>query len=505
MRHSIAAAGALAAVPGCLVVPVFSGRRFPSAVRALDEAGAGTLGSRLRRSGFGGERGEARLLMDLPGVAADRVLAIGCGRRSRIDARRFVEIAGHAARELARAGDGEASSALALVSVARRDRHWRVAQIARRIEARAYRHARPDAPADRGPGSIVHLVADERSCAAAARALAEALATAGGEALARELGDRPPDRCTPTALAEAATALATRHATVRTEVLDAAGIGEIGMGAVLAVARGSAEPATFSIVRYTHPEIDERSAPIVLVGKGVSFDSGGLSIKGAQAMQHMKLDMAGAGAVLGAMEAIARLAPRCRVIALLPAVENLPGPGAMRPGDVVTTLSGTTVEVLNTDAEGRLILADALHFAARFEPAVVIDVATLTGSTATTFGNHLTALYTDDRRLERELDAAGRAAHDRVRAMPLLEEYREPLRSKVADLANVGGTGAGAIVAACFLRRFARTAPWAHLDVAGTAVRSGAATGRPVALLVRWLMDRSGATAGDGAGPRSVG
>ena len=489
----------LAFETGCLVLPVFATRRLHGAAKALDEASDGRFSSLLERGGMRGRRGEALLLFDVPGARADRVLAIGCGARRGVDARRFRTIAENAATELGRAGGGDALSCLSQVRVFERDRHWRLRQLIESLEAARYRFdecrgtGRGD-DADREGRErsrrrrVAHALVEGASLERARRSRDEALACAGGTALARDLGNRPPGRCTPSALADAARALAA-HPHVEVEVLDETALEAHGMGGVLAVSRGSAEPAAFAIVRYRHPDAD--AAPEVLIGKGVTFDSGGLSLKQAAGMQHMKLDMGGAAAVLGAMEAIARLAPPLHVVALVAAVENMPGSRAVRPGDVVTMCSGHTVEILNTDAEGRLVLADALAYSRRLDPAAVIDVATLTGAAKAALGRPVHALFSDDRSLERALIKAGEEAHDRAWSMPLLEDYRHVLHSKVADLANVGGSSAGACVAACFLWRFAHGLRWAHLDVAGTASNDGAATGRPVGLLVRYLLERA--------------
>ena len=288
-----------------------------------------------------------------------------------------------------------------------------------------------------------------------------------------------------------------------TTVLDESELEALGAGALLSVSRGSAEPARLIVVRHVAGYATAEDPPICLVGKGITFDSGGLSLKSMPSMSRMKFDMGGAAAVLGALDACARLALPLHVVAIVAAAENMPGPTATRPGDVVTTLSGRTVEVLNTDAEGRLVLCDALTWAERLGPRAVVDVATLTGACVTALGSTLHGLFANDRTLGRELERAGRRAHDRAWALPLLEEYQEGLDSEVADVANIGGNGAGATVAACFLWRFARTMRWAHLDVAGTASGegTGSATGRPVPLLVRWLIER----AADGGAGDAVG
>ena len=337
----------------------------------------------------------------------------------------------------------------------------------------------------------VAVLAEPGERAAVARAVRHANALDAGMTLARDLGNEPPNVCTPTYLAAAVCKLA-RLANVTVEVTDEEEMAELGMGAFLSVTRGSDTPAKLIVARYVGADADD--APVVLVGKGVTFDTGGISIKPGAAMDEMKFDMCGAASVAGALRAAAMAKLRINVVAVLAAAENMPSGKASRPGDIVTTMSGLTVEILNTDAEGRLLLCDALTFAKRYEPQAVVDVATLTGACVTALGAHASALYANDGGLGEELAAAGRFTGDRVWPMPLWDEYHEQLKSNFADMANIGGRPAGSITAACFLSRFAGDYRWAHLDVAGTAYRGGArkgATGRPVPLLFQYLLDRA--------------
>ena len=337
----------------------------------------------------------------------------------------------------------------------------------------------------------VAVLAEPGERAEVARAVRHANALDAGMALARDLGNEPPNVCTPTYLAAAVRKLA-RLANVTVEVTDEEEMAELGMGAFLSVTRGSDTPAKLIVARYVGADADD--APVVLVGKGVTFDTGGISIKPGAAMDEMKFDMCGAASVAGALRAAAMAKLRINVVAILAAAENMPSGKASRPGDIVTTMSGLTVEILNTDAEGRLLLCDALTFAKRYEPRAVVDVATLTGACVTALGAHASALYANDDGLGEELAAAGRFTGDRGWPMPLWDEYHEQLKSNFADMANIGGRPAGSITAAYFLSRFAGDYRWAHLDVAGTAYRSGArkgATGRPVPLLFQYLLDRA--------------
>jgi leucyl aminopeptidase len=310
--------------------------------------------------------------------------------------------------------------------------------------------------------------------------------------LARELGNLPPNICTPAYLADQARQLATDEAKVSCEVLDTAQMEQLGMGALLGVARGSANKPHLIVLRY-HGAVDSEK-PYVLVGKGITFDTGGISLKPGPGMEEMKFDMCGAASVIGTVRAAARLGLALNLVAIAPAVENMPGGDAYRPSDVVTTMSGQTVEVLNTDAEGRLILCDALTYAQRFEPKALIDVATLTGACVVALGKHAHGLFSRDDDLAAELTSAGENSLDRAWRMPVWDDYQQQLDTGYADMANIGGKTAGAITAACFLARFTEGQRWAHLDIAGTAWeegRKGSSTGRPVGLLTQWLMDRA--------------
>ncbi|WP_026329934.1 leucyl aminopeptidase [Caldimonas manganoxidans] len=353
-----------------------------------------------------------------------------------------------------------------------------------------YRHTKPSAPP--APAvSKVSLLVGKDGLKAVQHDLAQARAIGLGVAVAREWANRPGNHCTPTHLADEARRLGRAHG-LKVEVLDRKAVEKLGMGAFLAVAQGSEQPLRFIVMRYDGGRRGE--PPHVLVGKGITFDTGGISIKPAAEMDEMKFDMSGAASVLGTMRALAELKPRVNVVGLIPACENMPDGRSVKPGDVVTSLSGQTIEILNTDAEGRLILCDALTYAERFKPASVVDIATLTGACVIALGHHHSGLFTADDALAEALQTAGREALDTCWRMPLDEEYDEALKSNFADMANVGGRAGGAITAAMFLRRFAGKYRWAHLDIAGTAWKSGAAkgaTGRPVALLTRYLLNQA--------------
>jgi len=358
-----------------------------------------------------------------------------------------------------------------------------------------YRSTKPSAPAAPVLARLSLLVGDKAQAKAADAGLARGAAIAEGVTLARELANRPGNHCTPTVLAQEARKLARGHG-LKVEVLERKQIEALGMGSFLAVAQGSAEPPKFIVLHYQGAPAKgkDAQAPLVLVGKGITFDTGGISIKPAAEMDEMKFDMGGAASVLGTLRALAELKPKVNVVGIIPATENMPGGKAVKPGDVVTSLSGQTIEILNTDAEGRLILCDALTYAERFKPAAVVDIATLTGACMIALGGVRSGLFSPDDELAAALQAAGDAALDPCWRLPTDEEYDEGLKSNFADVGNVGPRAGGAITAAMFLKRFAGQQRWAHLDIAGTAWKSGAAkgaTGRPVGLLTHWVLSQA--------------
>ena len=486
----------------CVVVGVYEPRRLSAPAAELDEASGGFLTALLRRGDLEGRKGQTLLVYNVPNVLCDRVLLVGLGRERDFDERAFREAVAAAARTLDERGAMEAVCFLTALPVKGRDTAWKVQQAVQAVEHALYRFdqlkSEPERPR-RPLRRLVLAVPSRRELAAGEEAVRAGRAVAEGVRLTRDLGNLPPNTCTPTYLADEARALAGRHPErVRVQVLGREDMERLGMGAFMAVARGSAEPPRLIVVEYRGGGEDER--PVALVGKGVTFDSGGISLKPAQAMDEMKFDMCGAASVLGTLEACARLELPLNVVGVIPATENLPSGTATRPGDVVRTLSGQTVEILNTDAEGRLILCDAITYAERnHQPEALIDVATLTGACVIALGRHAHGLLSNHAGLANELLAAGRTACDRAWELPLWPEYDEQLKSNFADMANIGGREAGTITAACFLARFARKLRWAHLDIAGTAWLTGerkGATGRPVPLLSQFLIDRAARRAG---------
>ena len=358
-----------------------------------------------------------------------------------------------------------------------------------------YRHSKPSATSAPLLAKLSWLVADKAGVKAAESGLARAAAIGEGVALARELANRPANLCTPTLLAAEARKMARAHG-LKIEVMDAKQITALGMCSFMAVTRGSDEPPRFIVMHYQGAA--KRQKPLVLVGKGVTFDSGGISLKPGGEMDEMKFDMGGAASVVGTMRAVAQLKPALNLIGVIAACENMPSGRALKPGDVVTSLSGQTIEVLNTDAEGRLILCDALTYVARFKPAAVVDIATLTGACVVALGGVRSGLFSTDDSLAAELSAAGDTALDTCWRMPIDDDYDDGLKSNFADVANIAGRAGGAITAAAFLKRFTTGLRWAHLDIAGTAWKSGAAkgaTGRPVGLLTHWVLSQAPAEA----------
>ncbi|RTL29949.1 MAG: leucyl aminopeptidase, partial [Rhodocyclaceae bacterium] len=398
-----------------------------------------------------------------------------------------------AAKQLGGLATDDAAFLLADID-APRDLPWRLSQAAQILLDSTYRGDTLKSKKDESKKGvkklafIVHGKAGDELQAA----LLRGKAVAEGMALAKNLGNLPGNVCTPGYLATAARKLAKDHK-IKVEVLERADMEKLGMGSLLSVARGSHEPPKFIILNYKGGKAKDK--PVVLVGKGITFDTGGISLKPGEGMDEMKYDMCGAASVLGTFKAIARMELPVNVVGLIPTTENMPGGSAIKPGDIVTSMSGQTIEILNTDAEGRLILCDALTYAERYEPAAVVDIATLTGACIIALGNATSGLLANDDELAAELLASGQAAGDKAWQLPLWDEYQDMLKSNFADIPNIGSKGAGTITAACFLSRFTKAYKWAHLDIAGTAWKSGAdkgATGRPVPLLTEFLIGRAG-------------
>ncbi len=476
---------------GCAIVPVIHGHPLADEAARLDAALQGRLSAMLGRGDLDDKAGST-LMLHRDG-SLPRVLLVRVGKDTEVAEKSFSEACAATWRELARSAADDVVSMLHQVPVAGRTLAWRLeTQIASGRDA-AYRFEqmkskRSGKPAR--PHSVV-LAVERGQATSASAAVARAVALANGQDLTRTLGNLPPNICTPTYLAQQARALG-REMGLKVEVLERKQIEALKMGSFLAVAQGSEQPPKLIIAHYQGAS--SRQAPVVLVGKGITFDTGGISIKPAAGMDEMKFDMCGAASVLGTLRAVAEMKLKINLIGVIPTCENMPSGRAARPGDIVTTMSGQTVEILNTDAEGRLILCDALTYVERFKPRTVIDIATLTGACVVALGHHHSGLFAREDALAAELLDAGREANDTCWRMPLDEPYQSALKSRFADVANVGGRDAGAVTAACFLARFTKKYDWAHLDIAGTAWKSGAqkgASGRPVPLLTRFLIARA--------------
>ena len=476
---------------GCIVAGVFESRQLSDAAKTLDRAAKGYLASILRRGDLDGKLGSTLWLHNVPGVAAERVLLVGLGKEEEFGPKAFRDAVRAAVRTVNESGTSDAVLYLAELPVAGHDLAWSAMQLAVVAEDCSYRFDRLKSKKDSQHRVKFGVGVMGKPSAAAARALQRGEALAQGMSLAKDLGNLPSNICTPTYLASQARELAKQYK-LRCRVLEEKDIERLGMGALLSVTKGSHESAKLIVLQ--HRGGPNKQKPVALVGKGITFDTGGISLKPSGEMDEMKYDMSGAGAVLGTIKAVAHMRLPLNVVGIIPSCENMPGGHATKPGDIVTSMSGQTIEILNTDAEGRLILCDALTYAERFDPPVVVDIATLTGACVVALGNVACGLYANDDALADELLQAGQEAWDRAWHMPLWDDYQEQIKSPFADMANIGGRPAGSVTAACFLSRYAKKYKWAHLDVAGTAWQSGrdkGSTGRPVPLLTTFLMRRA--------------
>ena len=479
-RLQVSTPDALAAQPADALVLIVGGEAVDP---GLDPALAALLAGAVADGDLAFKAGKCLLLYRPAGVKATRVVFSMAGAPG-IKAFRQAVVNGIEAVK----GSGAKQVSIGLAGAGTlTDAHAEAAVTAVRDALYLYRHTKPSAPPAPRLGKVT-LLCSKADAKPVQTGLARGLAIAAGVELAREWVNRPGNHCTPTDLANAARKLGKNH-DLSVEVLDRKDCEKLGMGSFLSVAQASDEPLRFIVARYDGAP--KSQAPVVLVGKGITFDTGGISLKPGAEMDEMKSDMGGAASVLGTLRAVAELKPRLNLVCLIPTCENMPGGNAVKPGDVVTSMSGQTIEILNTDAEGRLILCDALTYAERFKPKVVVDIATLTGACVVALGHHHSGLFCADDAVAAELLEASRVGLDPCWRMPLDEEYDAALKSNFADMANIGGRPGGAITAAMFLRRFTAKYPWAHLDIAGTAFRSGArkgGTGRPVPLLTHFVL-----------------
>ena len=495
MEFSIKSASPEQQRSACIVVGVFEPRQLTLPAELIDHAASGYLGEILKRGDMDGKAGTTLLLHDVPATQCDRVLLVGLGKEKNFREREYAAAIRCAIKSLGETGATDGTLYLSEVAVKKRSSAWRIRQAAIVAQETRYRFEQFKSKKSQvlPPLRQLTLTVKRRSeQAAGEKALAQGLAIAAGVTLARTLGNLPGNVCTPTYLAETALQLAGEHG-LECQVLERDEMEALGMGSLLSVAKGSTQPPKLIVLHYRGARQDEK--PLVLIGKGITFDSGGISLKPGAEMDEMKFDMCGAASVLGALKAVAQMKLAINLTVIVPSTENMPGGSASKPGDIVSSMSGQTIEILNTDAEGRLILCDALTYAERFKPQTVIDVATLTGACVVALGHVATGLFANDEELAHDLLQAGDEAQDRAWQMPLWDDYQDLLKSNFADFANIGGRAGGAVSAACFLSRFAKKYDWAHLDIAGTAWKSGAdkgATGRPVGLLAHYLIARCG-------------
>jgi len=477
---------------GCVVVGVYADGKLTPAASLVDAGSNGALAAAAKRDDLPAKRGGVLMMSGVIGLGAERILVVGLGKQDELKSKGLAEAVKAAVKTLDASGATSAVFALAEVPIAGASAADNVRTIV--IAAREAQFRSDELKSkkdDDGALEKILFPVEKAEAATIAKAVAMAVALANGCDLTKRLGNLPPNICTPTYLADTAKQMGKEFG-FKTEVLDRKQMEQLKMGSLLSVSQSSAQPPKLIVMTYSGGK--SKDAPVVLVGKGITFDTGGISLKPGDSMDEMKYDMCGAGSVLGTFRAIVEMGLKINVVGVIAASENMPGGDATRPGDIVTSMSGQTIEILNTDAEGRLVLCDALTYAERFEPAAVIDIATLTGACVIALGHINSGLFSTDDDLATEILAASKASGDAAWRMPVEEDYQEQLKSNFADMANIGGRPGGSITAACFLSRYTKAYRWAHLDIAGTAWKSGAAkgaTGRPVPLLIAFLEARA--------------
>jgi len=491
MKLSLSDIAAPSVISPCFVIGVTEGAPLSASAAALDEACGGRISRMVENRDISSSIGKTTFLHHLDGIQAERVLVVGFGKLGKLNCSRFDRACLEAGKVLRNHPVTSSHICLHEVEFGNSGFEWKLRQAALAIQRANYRYTatKPLKINSPQPLQSASFQGDSRH----QKAIDQAAAMAAGFQVARQLSDLPANICNPAYLAQEALAIAREHEGVELEILEEAQMAELGMDALLGVSRGSANPARLIIMKYSGGAAGMK--PVVLVGKGITFDSGGLSLKSPDNMKQMKYDMCGAASVMGAFLACVTLGLKINVVCVVAAAENMPDGNAYRPGDVVTSMSGKTIEVLNTDAEGRLVLCDALTYSERFKPAAIIDVATLTGACVVALGHHASGLFSNDDELANDLIAAGEDVVDRAWRLPLWDDYQSQLDSPFADMQNVGGMPAGAVTAGCFLSRFVEDQRWAHLDIAGSAWKwneKEGATGRPVGLLTRYLMSVAG-------------
>ena len=476
-----------------LVIGVFEGQTLTRAAKTINTVSRGTLLQNLKARRFSGKVGDSLELTNLPGTKSKTILVIGLGsNKCKVE---FIQAIQNMFVKVRATGETEITLYLPELKARGVSRAWMIRQTATVGTSVAYKYQLRktvlDGKSSSGFPTKVSISIEGSNTNSDRVHLAQGGAIGRGMNLAKDLGNLPANVCTPTFLAETTAKLGKLNK-FSVKRLSETDMKKLGMGALLSVSQGSKEPA--QLIHATYSGGKKKDAPVVLVGKGITFDTGGISLKSSGEMDEMKYDMCGAASVIGTLLAISEMKLPINVVGLIAAAENMPSSTATRPGDVVTTMSGKTIEILNTDAEGRLVLCDALTYAEKLRPAAAIDVATLTGACIVSLGKVASGLFSNNDELADEITQAGTASWDRVWRMPIWDDYTKLLSSNFADLANIGGRAAGSITAACFLAQFATSYPWAHLDIAGTAWVSGkekGSTGRPVPLLCEFLLNRT--------------
>ncbi len=470
----------------CLLVAVYKDGQLSAAAKSIDYASNGAISDLLAFGDFSGKAEQTHTLYSLSGVTAKRIVLVGCGDPTAFDAFALKKCVSSAA---AAVHSSVASITSFLADECTSTATAAVTQTILAVADKQYKFV--EHKSDKGETSSLTSVtiAFSGDVENTDTALAQAAAMANGSDLSRDLSNQPGNVCTPTYLAETALGMAKEFDALDVEILEEADMEKLGMGSFLSVGHGSDQPSKLVVFKYNGAGDD--SAPVALVGKGVTFDTGGISIKPGASMDEMKFDMIGAASVTGTIQAIAEMKLPLNVIGILAAAENMPSARATKPGDIVKSMSGKTIEVLNTDAEGRLVLCDALTYVGKYKPRLVIDIATLTGACIVALGHEICALLANDQSLADEIMVSGKSIGDQAWQLPMNDEYKKLLKSEHADIGNIGGRTAGTITAACFLSHFTEDYRWAHLDIAGTAWTGKAASGRPVPLLTQFLIDQA--------------
>ena len=484
----------------CAIVGVYGNCDLSPSAQALDALSGGQITQLLETGDLKSQAGSTLLIHNTGKTTIERILLVACGKETILSPRDFIKMVEGALKAIIPLNAKDALMTLAEVEVQDRDLAWKARQIVEKAGEQVYRFdqmkGKPDKNGKPTLRKLALLIAG-RGSKQAEQAVKEGRAIVEGMNLAKDLANLPGNVCTPTYLAKQGRGLSRKYKNIKTSVLDEKDMEKLGMGSLLSVSRGSREPAKLIVMEYDGlgtAKGAKKTKPIVLVGKGLTFDAGGISIKPAAAMDEMKYDMCGGASVIGTLKAVAEMELPIRLIGIVPSSENLPDGAANKPGDIVKSMSGQTIEILNTDAEGRLILCDALTYSRKYKPELVIDIATLTGACVIALGQHASGLLSNDDELAAEILAAGNNSGDRAWQLPLWDDYQDQLKSNFADMANIGGREAGTITAACFLSRYTKDLRWAHLDIAGSAWLSGAqkgATGRPVPLLTQFLIDQA--------------